>query len=801
MWPEPGEALSRTIAAEAAVEDLFAEAFRRWAPTAAAVAIPTLADRMVNGGPALIAATLPPDPDALANGEAQSAWEQHAEQVVLAGLLALWAVSYLEASDGLGIDLPNLPESPDSPPAFDAAAAQIVAAHTDLTPKQVIEAASRTQIVPGASEFVDSRRPDVFAAPTRVQHQLSAALDDLDVEVTVIPDDRPRAMRAEAERVLDPASVEMRELSRREKFQAAGVLNNAVLHAAEQAEDAAELQKTWIATLDGKTRPTHWAADGQRVALAGAFTVGGEQLAFPGDPTASAAERMNCRCRMGVLAADEGLPDEVDRHTERLDGRDSTAINRDGRTQAEEIERRRDAGNVRARDDEDGIGRVASAAPTEEMSMADQDDETYLTFTDALFAVTGTPTSDGRMLAKDITMTFRDTPMPLQWCEEMEGGHFGSVTVGVIESIALKDGEVRASGYMLNNDNAVKAIDLVSHGVCNPSIDPGGDDFEMVMTYDDGTVVTEENYDEDRKVYATMTNCEILATTIVAIPAFGETRIALNEEREPRDKALVASLESKHQPAVYDPALFADPKLSGPTRLTYSEDGRVFGHIAGWKDQHRSVGLGRIKPPRSETSYAHFHSSPAVHLSDGTTLPVGRLTVGIGHAPTRGVSTAAAQAHYDNVDSCWAIGRIGEDTHGIWFSGVVAPWASTEKVQMGLASPLSGDWRPVGPKGGNLELVAVLGVNTPGFLCSMSTDSAGKPLAMVASLGPATFDAGGVEHLTRDDIKAIMAEALVEQARNVELAQRRTAVLARAEAAVGPPPTPRERLAALLQRA
>ncbi|MFE2008986.1 hypothetical protein ACFW6U_27425, partial [Pseudomonas guariconensis] len=68
------------------------------------------------------------------------------------------------------------------------------------------------------------------------------------------------------------------------------------------------------------------------------------------------------------------------------------------------------------------------------------------------------------MLAADIELAFRDTPMPLQWCEKMEGGHYGSVTVGVIEAIRFKDGEVRADGYMLNNDNAIKAIDLVSHG-------------------------------------------------------------------------------------------------------------------------------------------------------------------------------------------------------------------------------------------------------------------------------------------------------------------------------------------------
>src|SRR5699024_6608649 len=49
--------------------------------------------------------------------------------------------------------------------------------------------------------------------------------------------------------------------------------------------------------------------------------------------------------------------------------------------------------------------------------------------------------------------------------------------------------------------------------------------------------------------------------------------------------------------------------------------------------------------------------------------------------------------------------------------------------------PLSGDWRTIG---GNLELVAALAVNTPGFpiVASGATDDENRPLALVASLAP-----------------------------------------------------------------
>lgn len=841
MWPERGEALSRTIDAEAAVADLYAEALRRWAPDARAAVLPTLAARLIasggsfNGDPNAPEHTLPPDPDALA--QTQTSWDSHAGEVILAGLLMLWAVSYVEAAAGLGITLPLLPIEAGAKLAVDAAALKIITRTTDASATQIREWTAQVQQSAPAqaavADFIDTQRPDVAAVPGIVREHLAVAEREAEALAVRDPGSATPVQVVESQRAavaaaLDPSSPELRDVARREGYQAAGVMNDAVITAAAASDDADELEKTWIATLDAKTRPTHWAADGQRVPLAGKFTIGGELMDCPGDETASIGEWINCRCRVGVLAKDEKLPNEVDRHTERLNGRDSVAINRDGRTQAEEIERRREAGNTRARDEPDGIGRVASAAPNEQehdmkvkpsdlarttLAAADAedgsdngdtvDDNTYVTFTDAIFAVTGIPTADGRMLASNINLTFRDTPLPLQWCEENEGGHYGSVTVGVIEKISLTKGQVLGSGYMLNNDDALEAIELASHGVTNPSVDLGNVDW--ITTDENGVVVTDENYEDGMDIYMTVVEAELIATTLVATPAFGETRFALNAVRETRDKtlvaALVASMAAEHKPPVYDPALFSDPKLSGSTRLTITEDGHVFGHIASWKDQHRSVGLGNIKPPRSETGYDHFHSSPGVHLTDGSVLPVGRLTVGIGHAPTSGVSSAAAQAHYDNVDACWAIGRIGEDRHGIYFSGVVAPWATPEKVQMGLASPLSGDWRPIGPRHDNLELVAVLSVNTPGFLCNVTTDGRGQPLAMVASLSPGRFTAGGVDHLTRDDIKAIMLEALAEQGRNAELAARREAALAQARETVGDPPpelTPNERVAQLL---
>lgn len=822
FWPGRGEALSRTIEAESALSGLYSEALRRWAPDARAVALP-----------ALTAAALPPDPAALA--QAQSAWDQHAGEVILAGMGILWAAAVYETVSDLGGGIIGT-VTPD----VDAVVLGIVlAALIGMRRTEVEDAIGYVEATPALrvsrDEYLESLRNDIAGTPAVVRAKLDAALSNLTMEVQrielapessttvpapsdnpaapvaepritvdVVPETRPEVLAAKAAEVLEVDSPEMQAVARDGGYQAAEVLNHAVIAAAMQSEDADELHKVWISTLDGKTRPSHWAADGQRAPLAGTFTVGGEQLRFPADPTASPAERKNCRCRVGILGADEEIPDEVDRHTERLNGRDSVAINRNGRTQAEEIERRRDAGNVRARDDEDGIGRVASGgwtAPSEqEYEMAEGDAETYLTFTDALFAVVGTPTDDRRMLAADIDLTFRDTPLPLQWCEKSRGGHDDSVTIGVIESLSYQDGEVRASGYLLNNEHATKAFELMSHGVANPSVDLGGE-FEMFETYDDGTVVTDDNFDPSRPIFRTITKAKVMATTIVAIPAFGETRISLNAEREARDRSLVAAAAENFQEYVktYDPALFENPRLTRPTVPTMNpETGRIYGHLAEWGHTIRG---GTEPTPRNHNGYLNFHTSQ-VMLDNGKQLSVGRLTVQGGHASTApGVTVATARAHYDNVCTAFGLVRVGEDEFGIWFSGVPAPGVDPEIFQMGMTAQLSGDWRDC--PGAGLDMIGAHAVNSPGFpIYSAVTGPDGREVALVASLGPSARSAPGPGVPTLADFKAIVTEALAESAQAAELARRRDAVLARAFAAVGEPPrpvTPTERIGQLIE--
>lgn len=65
--------------------------------------------------------------------------------------------------------------------------------------------------------------------------------------------------------------------------------------------------KTWLSTLDQRTRPSHVEADGQRTLLTSPFIVGGEQLQYPGDPRGSAETVINCRCTFLPVVLGETL--------------------------------------------------------------------------------------------------------------------------------------------------------------------------------------------------------------------------------------------------------------------------------------------------------------------------------------------------------------------------------------------------------------------------------------------------------------------------------------------------------------
>ncbi|WP_282775889.1 2'-5' RNA ligase family protein [Nocardia sp. CC201C] len=174
---------------------------------------------------------------------------------------------------------------------------------------------------------------------------------------------------------------------------------------------------------------------------------------------------------------------------------------------------------------------------------------------------------------------------------------------------------------------------------------------------------------------------------------------------EPVTAALTAAA------VVYDHRDFLVPEPDEVTALTITDDGRVFGHLAEYDSCHIGFDIC-VSPPVSASGYAYFHQGEI--RTDTGPLAVGKITLGTGHASLHASARAAAE-HYDNTGSAVAVVRCRDGALGPWLSGRILPGISDERVDELRRSGISGDWRGVRRGSSDIELVAVLGVNVPGF--------------------------------------------------------------------------------------
>lgn len=401
------------------------------------------------------------------------------------------------------------------------------------------------------------------------------------------------------------------------------------------------------------------------------------------------------------------------------------------------------------------------------------DDKPGIPVTFPVVIVEGMETSDGRFIEPG-ALEPRAMPLPiLSMTRNPEGGdgHAGAEVIGRIDTLTRLNGPdvinkqtgqpfpegtfVWSGSGEIDADAASTAL-IRKRYLTGNSADLSGTEAEFIWGEEDENGMAE--LEQIR-----LTKGFISGTTVCPFPAFAEAYIVLDgEEITPADDMpaeLVASaFPSWRSPEVGDDCLpceagvitasareadeklppsqyFADLGLDGPTPLTITdadEDGfrEVFGHIATWETCHIGFQGQCRTAPRSRSSYAYFHTGAldVVDPVDGEvrSIPVGRLTYDSGHADL-GANASSAAAHYDNTATLGAFVVAGEDDHGIWVHGVLAPGADVQKMR---ATPPSGDWRPVR---GGLELVAVLHVNTPGFPVPRSLVAAGGVQALVAA--------------------------------------------------------------------
>lgn len=375
-----------------------------------------------------------------------------------------------------------------------------------------------------------------------------------------------------------------------------------------------------------------------------------------------------------------------------------------------------------------------------------------------------TITGDGRLIEENALRWGAD-PLPLRWVAEDTGGHQGAVVVGSITRIWRDGAYIRAEGFIDLGSSAGREaarqmemgltrgvsmdLDDVSFEVrvarelieeqaamMEALFEPDKDTDEDTDDEDDDEDTDEEGGpaedEEGRVTVATInsddevmvtTDARIRAATLVSIPAFIEAELTLDgaapvaeeedenvddddEVPEDDDAALVAGGFPVSPPEEW----FRDPGLHEPTPLTVTDDGRVFGHIATWGTCHTAFTGQCVTPPTSDTNYAYFRTG-SVLTAEGTEVATGAITLDTLHAG-KSLTAAETLAHYEDTGRGVVDVAAGEDAHGIWVAGSLRPGVTAAQVRALRASPISGDWRRIG---GNLELVAALAVNVPGF--------------------------------------------------------------------------------------
>jgi hypothetical protein len=398
----------------------------------------------------------------------------------------------------------------------------------------------------------------------------------------------------------------------------------------------------------------------------------------------------------------------------------------------------------------------------------------------------GVESGDGRSIEPG-ALTIRELPIPLLWQVKTADGHNGSVVVGRIDTMERTEAGIGlATGFFDTGVYGAEAERLVRNNFLR-GVSADMDQFEaqsVTVEFDDES---EEDPKKIQKEKLVINKARIMAVTIVAKPSFQECKIFITETDTPEEDSVIpdgiymdeldpldamslvaCGYVADSIPVAPPREWFNQPPLSGPTPLTVTDEGQVFGHIASWDMDHIGLSFG-TRPPRSRSGYKYFNTG-ILRTDEGEDVTVGQLTLAGGHADMT-ASAAQAVRHYDDTASAIADVHAGEDQYGIWVAGALRPGTTPEQIRILRASAPSGDWRPIN---NTLELVAVCQVNVPGFPVARARVASGQVMALVAA-GAMTL-----AKMKSDPLKELSGRLeMLEQFTNAELASQAEALRAR----------------------
>jgi hypothetical protein len=433
-----------------------------------------------------------------------------------------------------------------------------------------------------------------------------------------------------------------------------------------------------------------------------------------------------------------------------------------------------------------------TAAATEPAVQTDAQTGGDLTWT-GILCPEGVVTGDKRKFA-DGAISWMNSPVVLKAMFADAPGHDGSIPVGLILGIERVDGKLVAHGTWDTGPNAVEArrqnIAGLMRGV---SVDL--DSIEMHLEDDQGAAL-EGDMIWDLEVEPTLVvdSGRIRAATLWCTPAYVEAYVldatvsdqvpdtgiadsGTGTAPSPLGLAASATYRETLEPAVARPeaapsAAFANPGLTEPTCLTVTDDGRVFGHLAVWGTCHIGIEGACVTPPQSNAGYAYF-ATGMYATRDGDVLPVGTITMGTGHADLN-LGWRPTVDHYDDTGTAAAYISIGEDEVGIWFAGALDEHLpDAQRAALARTGSVSGDWRGIA---GNLELVAALAVNVPGFPIPRVQSRVASLAAAGGRVQPTALVASGIvshldstPHREEFDYARLAREVTAYQARQARL--------------------------------
>lgn len=459
--------------------------------------------------------------------------------------------------------------------------------------------------------------------------------------------------------------------------------------------------KTWVARRDRRTRAAHRRADGQQRPLHEPFDVGGTRMQAPGDPDAPSTLVVGCRCRLRIRAqsitastnSQLGPPAGFSEPRETLAM--AVTVSMDAPWAPRDTEWDSDAARTALRE-----------WATGEDDELDQDAlaQGYVWRTDG-------PPSDWALPVATVI----DGTLTLVW---------GGVTAAA--------GAVQ--GARSEMDLPEEAMDEI-RGALEQLYQRAAEEF------DDDSIVAPWVEEAETEAAATVAAAlspvagreerVIAAARALLTERTAPSKPAASEPAaEVTRRALYAAVEQRvgawrPEAAWFEPPTDEDRKrMEVGEQPLVSDDGRVLGYVATWRQEDGSPTLhlgyadvGEYVPVPKGQDYTYFHQRNINYpLSDGTSAHVGIIT-DHGHP-----------SQSDNPQQQIAIVRVGEDEAGVWIAGAVFPDVRDNLMRFSRikASAISGEWT----SDGSFRGAAM--VNHPGF--PQSTAAGQDFYALAASL-------------------------------------------------------------------